>query len=213
MMLARRGWMVVAFAWAVAWPADIGHAQLRGIAAALTPVVGSDGAHAGTEVRAALRVALPEGFHVQSDQPRDPSLIPTVLSVDPPAGVTLLEVVYPAPTDLPQIGVDEPLAVFDSEFAIGLRLMLGPAVPAGELTVPGRLRYQACDDTTCFAPTTADAEWALRIIPETTPVAATHDDLMAAIPFGRSAVPVPPPPRSSRALGRQPADPSTATMR
>ena len=44
--------------------------------------------------RAASR--LPDGFHVQSNKPRDPLLIPTELTVDAPAGVTVEEVVFPA---------------------------------------------------------------------------------------------------------------------
>ena len=97
----------------VASAAGVGHAQLRGVQATLTPLVGSDGVHAATEVRAALQVQLPEGFHVQSDRPRDPALIPTVLTVDPPAGVSVVEIVYPPSTDLRQEGVEQPLAVFD----------------------------------------------------------------------------------------------------
>ena len=192
MSFTLRSGVIAACALGCAWGAEVAHAQLGGIRATLAPVLGSDGAHAGTEVRAALAVSLPEGFHVQSDQPRDPSLIPTVLTVEPPDGVTILELVYPPASDLPQIGVDEPLAVFESEFAIGLRLMLEPDVPIGELTIPGRLRYQACDDTMCFAPKSADVQWTLRVVPETTPVAATHGDLMAALPFGRGAAPASP---------------------
>ncbi len=58
----------------VAGAAGVGHAQLRGVKATLTPIVGSDGVYAATEVRAALQVQLPDGFHVQSDRPRDPAL-------------------------------------------------------------------------------------------------------------------------------------------
>lgn len=193
-MIALRSWAVAALVFGIAWAADVAHAQLRGVTAAVTPVVGSDGVHAGTEVRAALEVALPEGFHVQSDKPRDPSLIPTVLTIDPPAGASVVELVYPSPTDLTQIGADQPLAVFERKFAIGLRLMLSPEIPIGEMTVPGRLRYQACNDTTCFAPTTAEAQWTLRVVPAATPIAAVHGDLMAGIPFGRGAAPAPPAP-------------------
>ena len=44
------------------------------------------GVRAGAKVRLALKVALPEGLHTQSDKPRDPTLIPTVLTIDAPAG-------------------------------------------------------------------------------------------------------------------------------
>ena len=107
-------------------------------------------------LRVALQVTLPEGYHVQSNKPRDPSLIPTVLTVDAPAGVTVAEVVFPAPVDTKLVGVDQPLAVFERKFAIGVRLSVANTVAPGEIDVPARLRYQACNDTTCFAPTTAD---------------------------------------------------------
>ena len=175
----------------VASAAGVGHAQLRGVQATLTPLVGSDGVHAATEVRAALQVQLPEGFHVQSDRPRDPALIPTVLTVDPPAGVSVVEIVYPPSTDLRQEGVEQPLAVFDREFAIGLRLAVGGDVTSGEITVPARLRYQACNDTTCFAPTTAETGWTVRVVSADTAVTSRHADVIDLLTFGRGAPPMP----------------------
>ena len=69
----------------------VADAQLRSVKAELTPIVESDGVHAGTTVRAALQVRLPKGFHVQSNKPRDPLLIPTVVTVDRPAGVSVFQ--------------------------------------------------------------------------------------------------------------------------
>ena len=60
---------------------SIATAQLRGIRAEVTPVVES-AVQPGGRVRAALLVKLPERFHVQSNAPRDPAFIPTVLTVD-----------------------------------------------------------------------------------------------------------------------------------
>ena len=57
-------------------------AQMRGPKAELTPIVESDGVRGGYTVRLALKVSLPEGLHTQSDTPRDPNLIPTVLTID-----------------------------------------------------------------------------------------------------------------------------------
>ena len=76
----------------------------------LTPLVESDGVHAGTAVHVALRVSLPEGLHTQSNHPRDPTLIPTVLTFDAPEGVTVDEIVFPPLIDLKQAGQPEPAA-------------------------------------------------------------------------------------------------------
>ena len=64
-------------------------AQLQRIKADVTPLLDADGAHAGDTVRGALTVTLPDGFHVQSNKPRDPSLIADRAHVDAPAGVTV----------------------------------------------------------------------------------------------------------------------------
>jgi len=167
----------------------IADAQLRTVKAELTPIVESDGVHAGTTIRAALQVRLPNGFHVQSNKPRDPLLIPTVVTVDAPAGVSATEIVFPAPTDLKQIGQSQPLAVFEEEFAIGVRLELAGKLQSGEIVVPVRLRYQACDETICYGPATADARWSLRIVPASAKVGATHLDVIDRIAFGHGEKP------------------------
>jgi thiol:disulfide interchange protein DsbD len=176
---------------AVAWliMMGAGAAQLRGVKADLLPLVWADGVHAGADARAALQITLPEGFHVQSNKPRDPNLIPTTLAIDAPAGVTVAEVVFPTPIDVKLVGTDQPLAVFERSFAIGVRLTVAATVPRGDIRIPARVRYQACDDTTCFAPTTAPVEWVLHIVPAGATVAATHRDVFDRIAFGRGEAP------------------------
>jgi thiol:disulfide interchange protein DsbD len=165
------------------------HAQIRGVSATLTPMVERDGVAGGQTVRAALQVVLPEGFHVQSDKPRDPTLIATVLTFNPPEGVTVTEIVFPAPVDLKQLGIDQPLAVFERAFPIGVQLTLARSVPRGELVVPAHLSYQACNDTTCFPPKTADAEWRLRIVAASAAGTRQHPDVFDRIAFGHGKPP------------------------
>jgi thioredoxin:protein disulfide reductase len=171
------------------------HAQLRP-RADVKPLVEQDTVRAGSQVRVALQVSLPEGLHTQSDQPRDPTLIPTVLTVDAPPGVTVEEIVWPPSTDLNQIGQDKPLAVFEHEFAIGVRLHIAPTVPAGDLAVPARLRYQACDANLCYPPATATTQWTMRV--GGAAGNRQHADVFDKIAFGRGAKPQPHGPQSSQ---------------
>jgi hypothetical protein len=66
-----------------------------------------------------------------------------------PAGVKVEELGFPPAKDFTLKGTDTPLAVFEGAFPIEVRLAIAKDHPAGEVTVPARLRYQACDDTTC----------------------------------------------------------------
>ncbi|HYN10778.1 MAG TPA: cytochrome c biogenesis protein CcdA [Vicinamibacterales bacterium] len=158
-------------------------------------------AHAGSSVRLALKVTLAEGFHVQSNQPRDATLIPTVLAIDPPAGATAVEAVFPRAIDFKLEGSPEPLAVFEREFVIGARLQIDALQPPGDLVIPARLRYQACDDKQCFRPMTADVSWTVRVVPKAERGSAQHSDVFKQIAFGRGL----PPPRTAPGATATPA--------
>jgi hypothetical protein len=155
-----------------------------------TPLAETDGVHAGSSARLALRVTMPAGVHVQADRPRDPSLVATVLALDPPDGVTVAEIVYPKPTDLAVSGQQQPLAVFEQNFVVGVRLRLARTLTPGELIVPARLRYQACDTTACFAPAREETRWTLRIVPAGTPTRVQNADLFQQI-WSRDRRPTP----------------------
>jgi DsbC/DsbD-like thiol-disulfide interchange protein len=117
----------------------------------------------GAGIKLLLNVKLPAGYHVQSDKPRDPLLIPTALTIKAPEGLKVDRIVYPAASDLAQPGRDKPLAVFGSEFTIEVLVSRAPDSPTGEFVLPARFRYQACDASVCYPPATADVQWILRL--------------------------------------------------
>src|SRR5690606_35175645 len=113
------------------------------VPARVTPLVERTAVQPGSTVRLALEVALPDGLHVQSNRPRDPSLIPTTLTIDPAPGLSDIRIAFPPPADFLLQGLDEPLAVFESTFLIGVEATVADGQSPGELVVPARLRYQA----------------------------------------------------------------------
>ena len=155
--------------------------------ATLTPVVERATVAPGSDVRVALQVHLPDGYHMNSNAPRDPMLIPVRLTVSETAGVSVRETVFPPPTDLTQRGAQQPLSVFEKDFVIGAVLHLDPSVPTGSLSVPLTLRYQACDETMCYIPTRAEATWDLVVgSPSSAP---SHPDVFNRIAFGSGQAP------------------------
>jgi hypothetical protein len=131
------------------------------IKVAATPIAGP--VKAGGTVTVRLSVRLPPDVHVQSDKPRDPSLIPTALTLVPPAGFSVDKITYPKAIDLSQSGRAEPLAVFGGEFIIEARLAALDGLPAGDHLVHATLRYQACNESVCFAPARATAQWTITV--------------------------------------------------
>jgi cytochrome c biogenesis protein CcdA/thiol-disulfide isomerase/thioredoxin len=152
----------------------------------------------GGMLRAVLRVAIPEGLHLQSHTPRDPSLIATQLTFTPPAGVQAVEVVFPASTDITLPGYDQPLAVYEQSLLIGVRFAVDATTAPGTVTVPGELYYQACDDKQCFRPTRLAASWTFTVSPAGTAQSAARDRAtFGAIAFGRGEAPPAPSPAAA----------------
>jgi cytochrome c biogenesis protein CcdA/DsbC/DsbD-like thiol-disulfide interchange protein len=174
---------VLLAAFAVALSAQRGPAK-----ADVTPLVERETVTPGSDVHVALQIELPEGYHMNSNKPRDPSLIPVVVTVPSPDqqmpdGVSLGEIVFPTPTDLKQRGADQPLSVFERKFAIGATLkMAASATSGGRIHVPVRFRYQACDESMCYIPTRVDTAWDFTV--GATPSAAAHQDVFKTIAWG-----------------------------
>jgi thiol:disulfide interchange protein len=84
---------------------------------------------------------------------------------------------------LKQRGADQPLLVFEGEFTIGVALTVAPDVKPGPVSVPVRVRYQACDETMCYIPTSVDARWSFAVAAGS-PGAQQHADVFGTIRFG-----------------------------
>ena len=152
----------------------------------LETVAEAGNAAAGARHRVALDATLnPQGsgLHVNSNEPLEDFLIPTVLTLDPPDGITFNGVAWPTPVMLEQQGADQPLAVFEEEFAIGAAFDISSDLAPGLYTVPGRLRYQACDERMCYIPTTANFEFQFDVVASGTPSSAMHGDVFNGMTF------------------------------
>lgn len=186
----RRRLTLLGFAIALVIGGGSLQAQLmRPPTAEVAPLLAADAAPRGSVMRAAIRVTLPDGLHTNANQPRDPSLIPLVLTVNAPAGVVVEEIVYPEPTDFAQQGVEELLAVYEQEFLIGVQLRVSADAALGSVTVPASLRYQACDESVCYIPATVGTDWTFPVVPEGESVIAIAQEAFSNIAFGTGVTP------------------------
>ena len=174
--------------------------------AQVTPLLEQESTAPGDAVRVAVRVSLPEGLHANAHKPRDPSLIPLVLTVNALPGVSVEEIVYPEATDLRQENAPQPLSVYEREFVIGAVLRIAATATPGPLEVPLRLRYQACDEKLCYLPTSVQAAWTLSIGAGRS--ARTNRDVFGRIRFGTGEAPPPAAAPAPAAGNVAPADPS-----
>ena len=112
-------------------------------------------AKAGSTAEVKLPVQLREGYHVNSNMPPDPYLIPLRLTWDP-GPITVAEVVYPKPETRKVDFFAGQLPVFSGHFELVTRFKVAASVPPGLVNIAGKLRYQACNDRMCLPPKTID---------------------------------------------------------
>ena len=98
-----------------------------------------------------LRFQIVPGFHINSHTPNSQLLIPTTLALQPAEGVKAGELVYPAgvPYSFPFDPADK-LDVYAGDFIIRLPIV----ATAGDHAIDGTLKYQACDNASCYPPKT-----------------------------------------------------------
>jgi len=87
----------------------------------------------------------------------------------------LEDIQYPEGEEIRVAFADEPLAVYSGEVKIAARLVLEAGAEAGPRVARVNVRYQACNDKKCLAPTTLPLELALRVEPPVKPSGSGGD--------------------------------------
>jgi hypothetical protein len=96
-----------------------------------------------------LHFKINDGMHINSHQPHEKSFIPTQLAVIEPPGLKIGPVEFPVGTDysLAAMPTDK-LSVYTGEFVVHAHINAQP----GNHMFEGVLRYQACDNNSCYPP-------------------------------------------------------------
>ncbi len=117
---------------------------------------------AGASAASKVSFRLTPGYHTNSNTPSDEYLIPMKLSWDA-APLQLEGVDYPKGQMEKYTFSEKPLSVYTGNFEISSRFKAPPSAPKGPHTIKGKLRFQACSDTTCYPPKTITVELDVQI--------------------------------------------------
>ena len=112
-------------------------------------------AKAGSNVEVKVPIQLRDGYHVNSNKPPDPYLIPLRLTWEP-GPFTGFEIVYPQPSMQKVDFFAGLLPVFSGRFELLTRFKVAASAQPGLVNLSGQLRYQACNDRMCLPPKTID---------------------------------------------------------
>src|SRR5206468_3100594 len=92
------------------------------------------------------------GWHVNAHAPSEDYLIPTRVSLIPPAEVKFSDLVYPEAKQVKFSFADKPLAVYEGTIRVTGRGEISASAPPGTRAISGAFSFQPCNDKQCLAP-------------------------------------------------------------
>jgi hypothetical protein len=125
----------------------------------------------GNLVTLTAQVHLPPDVHVYA--PGTEGYKTIKLAVDPLPDFELRRVSYPQAKILYLPAIKERVPVFEGDFRIRQEIKVNSmaefsgtlGTEGKNVTIQGKLEYQACDSKICFLPTSVPVEWQLNIVP------------------------------------------------
>jgi hypothetical protein len=107
----------------------------------------------GTTLPLEFTFHVKPGYHINSNQPTEPEMIPTSLGFTPPQDLVIGKVQYP-PGVMTSFPFDpaEKLSVYAGDVVVKAVIITQPDAPFGTYTVHGEFKYQACDNNACYPP-------------------------------------------------------------
>jgi hypothetical protein len=141
---------------------------------------------AGKEFQVAVVAQIAAGFHMNSHKPSEDYLIATTLTGQAPAGIQLLDTIYPdGHNEKFSFSPDKPLNVYTGTVILRLHLAAKSDAPLGATEFPLVLRYQACNDTTCLPPVKLPMSVKIDIAAAGAKTRAVHSDIFSTGPAKR----------------------------
>ncbi|MGH9557258.1 MAG: protein-disulfide reductase DsbD domain-containing protein [Terriglobales bacterium] len=118
----------------------------------------------GSAVNVPFKFWLSHGYHINSNIPRSELLIPTVLTLQSPSPQVTIRLTYPRGEDVAfDFEPNQKLSVYEGEFIITARVRAARTAKPGVHTVRGTLKYQACNDRSCFPPKSMSVEFEMEV--------------------------------------------------
>ncbi|HEU0251946.1 MAG TPA: protein-disulfide reductase DsbD domain-containing protein [Pyrinomonadaceae bacterium] len=106
----------------------------------------------GESTDALVPIKITHGYHVNANPPSYPYLKPLELQVQPATGVSVEFITYPDPLTKKFAFAEKPLAVYEGDTTVKIRLKADKSATPGQHNLSAKLRVQACDDKVCYAP-------------------------------------------------------------
>ena len=117
----------------------------------------------GRTVQGTVVMDIPSGYHANSNRPLEKFLIATQLQIEAPKGIGVGPIVYPRPLLRSLKFSKTKVSVFEGRTTIRFSVTVPRTFTANSAELKARLKFQSCNDDTCFPPQTREVKMWLAI--------------------------------------------------
>jgi len=153
--------------------------------------------HPGGHTAVAVVLDIPDPLHINSNQPADPTLIPTQVQItNPSPQITVHPTQYPPTTSLTLIPSDPSTSinVYAGQAVVYLPISTSQTIHPGSYPLTVTVSWQACENEICYAPSQTQLNPDLIVAHPDTPVQDLADPIFAGFdPAAFSTTAAPPP--------------------
>ncbi len=133
-----------------------------------------------SEIKIAIELDILEHYHINSNKPKDEFLIPTELIIKS-ENAHVSSVLYPEAKDVTFSFSDEKVSVYDGKEFIGAVLKISESAQVGIIEIPIEISYQACNDQSCMAPTSAYDTLRIEVVDNSTPINEVNQEIFSKL--------------------------------
>ena len=117
----------------------------------------------GRTVQGTVVMEIPSGFHANSNRPLERFLIATQLQIEAPQGFRIGPVIYPRPLLRSLKFSKTKVSVFEGRTTMRFSVTVPKDYSGNSAELKARLRFQSCNDDTCFPPQTREVKMWLNV--------------------------------------------------
>src|SRR5258705_2357533 len=112
----------------------------------------------GRSVQGTVVMEIPSGYHTNSNRPLERFLIATQLQIEAPPGIRVGPVGYPRALLRSLKFSKNKVSGFEGPTSMRFNVMVPRSFNGNSAELKARLRFQACNDDTCFQPQTREVK-------------------------------------------------------
>ncbi|HEV7681866.1 MAG TPA: protein-disulfide reductase DsbD domain-containing protein [Pyrinomonadaceae bacterium] len=117
----------------------------------------------GRTVQGIVVMDIPSGYHANSNRPLEKFLIATQLQIEAPQGMRVGLIIYPRAVMRSLKFSKNKVSVFEGRTTIRFSVNVPRSFSGNSAELKARLRFQACNDDTCFQPQTREVKMWLSV--------------------------------------------------